>query len=177
MQTNYPDFLFISAKRHKKLVARINYYLKFSYNVVHNTCYNSVYVLKNNALARDCTFSELGAYLEQTKIDRIKYDWHSFDCKDFALLLHNEAEIAGIRAGFVVIEYMGGVMHACNCFNTTDRGLIFIDVCGTSREINQDERFVKISRVKKRKRQNFVDMFGKKQYAITPKVKRFSIVW
>ncbi|MFC2041213.1 hypothetical protein ACFLTY_02690 [Chloroflexota bacterium] len=48
-------------------------------------------------------------------------------CADFADRLHNNAEKAGLRCGFVL-----GTMHAFNVFETTDKGLIYIDDTGTS---------------------------------------------
>lgn len=62
-------------------------------------------------------------------------------CADFAERLHNNAELAGIRCGFVSLDMTGytdpfnlGIAsdsgHACNVFETTDRGLIYIDCTG-----------------------------------------------
>lgn len=48
-------------------------------------------------------------------------------CADFAERLHNNAEKAGIRCGYVL-----GTNHAFNVFETTDKGLIYIDDVGTS---------------------------------------------
>jgi len=48
-------------------------------------------------------------------------------CADFAQMLHNNAEIAGIRAGYVCAED-----HAFNVFETTDKGIIYIDDTGES---------------------------------------------
>lgn len=50
-------------------------------------------------------------------------------CADFAERLHNEAEKSGIRCGYVSLE-LGTDGHACNIFNTTDRGIIYIDDTG-----------------------------------------------
>jgi hypothetical protein len=50
-------------------------------------------------------------------------------CADFAERLHNNAEIAGIRCGYVIVE---GIDHAINVFNTKDKGLVFIDDTGSS---------------------------------------------
>jgi hypothetical protein len=50
-------------------------------------------------------------------------------CSDFAETLHNNAERAGIRCAFISIN-VGGSGHALNAFNTTDRGLVFIDDTG-----------------------------------------------
>lgn len=51
-------------------------------------------------------------------------------CADFAVMLHNNAEKVGIRCGYVSIELSEG-SHALNVFNTTDRGLVYIDDTGT----------------------------------------------
>lgn len=59
-------------------------------------------------------------------------------CSDFAERLHNNAETAGIRAGYISLDLVGytdpsnlGIPsdsgHALNVFETTDRGLVFID--------------------------------------------------
>lgn len=50
-------------------------------------------------------------------------------CADFAEVLHNNAEKAGIRCAYVSIE-LGEDGHALNAFNTTDNGLVYIDVTG-----------------------------------------------
>jgi ribosomal protein L37AE/L43A len=62
-------------------------------------------------------------------------------CADFAERLHNNAEKAGIRCGHVSLDMTGytdpnnlGIKsnagHACNVFETTDRGLVYIDCTG-----------------------------------------------
>ena len=62
-------------------------------------------------------------------------------CSDFAQRLHNAAELAGIHCGYVSIDLSGytdpsnlGISsdtgHALNVFNTTDRGLVYIDCTG-----------------------------------------------
>ena len=54
-------------------------------------------------------------------------------CADFAERLHNDAEIAGIRCAYVSLDLSTGG-HACNAFQTTDRGLIYVDDTGTSQD-------------------------------------------
>jgi len=62
-------------------------------------------------------------------------------CGDFAQRLHNSAELKGVRCGYVSIDLEGytdpynyGISsntgHALNVFNTTDKGLIYIDCTG-----------------------------------------------
>jgi len=53
-------------------------------------------------------------------------------CADFAERLHNNAELAGIRCAYVSVGLAGSEGHACNAFQTTDRGLFYIDCTGVS---------------------------------------------
>jgi len=87
-------------------------------------------VLHNNPYAKDPTWDELMSFLQQDTTDRIPYVDPSFVCADFAENLHNNAENAGIRAAYVVVNFTSGVGHSCNAFRTTDRGLVFIDDTG-----------------------------------------------
>jgi len=59
-------------------------------------------------------------------------------CADFAERLHNDAEIAGIRCAYVSVDLSGysdpyhygipsNTGHALDAFQTTDRGLIYVD--------------------------------------------------
>ncbi len=51
-------------------------------------------------------------------------------CADFAERLHNNAESAGIRCAYVSVGLAGTESHACNAFQTMDKGLIYIDCTG-----------------------------------------------
>jgi hypothetical protein len=53
-------------------------------------------------------------------------------CADFAERLHNNAEKAGIRCGYISLNFDTGEGHALNVFETTDRGLIYVDDTGIS---------------------------------------------
>jgi hypothetical protein len=58
-------------------------------------------------------------------------------CADFAEVLYNNAELNGIRAGYVSITLSSSsIGHAINVFNTTDRGLVFIDDTGEELDIH-----------------------------------------
>lgn len=62
-------------------------------------------------------------FLERTILGRV--------CADFAEDVHNNAEAKGIRAAWVGIEFReGGDGHALNAFETTDRGLVYVDCTG-----------------------------------------------
>jgi hypothetical protein len=50
-------------------------------------------------------------------------------CSDFAERLHNDAEIDGIRCAYVSVDLSTG-LHALDAFQTTDKGLIYVDDTG-----------------------------------------------
>jgi len=92
-------------------------------------------VLRNVETATDPTFDELESFLLDDKTDRNDYITDVYMCGDFANDVHNNAEQAGIRTGWLAIRLEaedGSISyHACNVFKTTDIGLIFIDCTGS----------------------------------------------
>lgn len=57
-------------------------------------------------------------------------------CADFAERLHNNAEMAGIRCGYVTIDFEGrAIGHALAVFNTTDKGMIYVDDTGVEKHV------------------------------------------
>ena len=75
-------------------------------------------------------------------------------CCDFAERLHNNAEMAGIRCAYVYVKLTGytdpynygipySTSHACNAFETTDRGLVYIDDTGLVADEPHPDRAVK----------------------------------
>jgi len=85
----------------------------------------------------------------QTIIDGIAQPGNPHICADFAERLHNNAEMAGIRCAYVSVTLAGytgpynyGISsstgHACNAFQTTDRGLVYIDCTGMSDSYGPD---------------------------------------
>ena len=133
--------------------AKIEYFkeefkLKKEYEdkVVYNS-YKSAYIagakgdikyLDNNEFAKDMTYSEVISFVLEDETDKVEYNYSSFVCADSAEMLHNNAEAAGIKCAYVSVSATGisddGVPfygHALNAFNTTDRGLIYIDSTGS----------------------------------------------
>ena len=74
---------------------------------------------------RDPTFSEVLQFLKDDKTDKNEYS-ESYTCWDFAADVKNNAFKAGYRCGLVYIEFEHSA-HAIVCFNTTDKGLIFVE--------------------------------------------------
>ena len=85
-------------------------------------------LLVNKAMTHNPTWSELMSFLEQDTTDSRLYGL--LLCGGFAELVHNNAEDAGIASAFVAINFEEGIGHAINAFNTTDRGLVYIDCTG-----------------------------------------------
>ena len=90
--------------------------------------------LINNPDATNPTYAELVAFIVTDSTDTkdyLKLGLTGYVCADFAEDVHNNAEAAGIRAAWVSIDFGGNDEgHACNAFETTDRGLVYIDCTG-----------------------------------------------
>ena len=81
----------------------------------------------NHIKATDPTWSELISFLRRDTTDQIPYQDYEFVCSDYAEMLHNNAEAAGIKAAWVGVDFYGEeVGHAVNAFNVTDKGLVYI---------------------------------------------------
>jgi hypothetical protein len=83
--------------------------------------------LVNYKNATDPTWAELIAFLQRDDTDEYSYVEGSFVCADFAEMLHDNAEVFGIRAAWVGVDFVEGEDHALNAFNTTDKGLVYVD--------------------------------------------------
>jgi DNA-directed RNA polymerase subunit RPC12/RpoP len=101
--------------------------------------------LKNNPDASDPSWEQLKSFLLKDDTDQIPYDFDKFVCADFAERLHNNAELAGIRAAYVCVDlgpssyYSLSGGHALNAFQTTDRGIVYIDCTGFQFGISADK--------------------------------------
>ena len=92
------------------------------------TQYGGQIHLINNKMATDPIWPELAEFLFADKTDEKTYDEHSFTCGAFAEEVHNNAEAAGIKAGWVAVDFEdGGIGHALNVFDVEPWGLIYID--------------------------------------------------
>jgi len=86
--------------------------------------------LSEDAQASDVSWEQVKEFLVQDDTNAHLYILDSFVCADFAALLHNRAEAAGIKTAYVSVDFAEGPAHALNAFNTTDRGLVYIDCTG-----------------------------------------------
>lgn len=67
-------------------------------------------------------------FLIHDKTHLRKYNENHFNCNHFATLMHNKAEKLKIKCAYVGIDFIGDPdSHAIVAFNTTDKGLIYIE--------------------------------------------------
>ena len=73
------------------------------------------------------TYLEMKAFLAQDTTNNNEYVEGQYVCVDFAAKVNNDAEAENMRCGVVDIFYPDGYGHTIVAFDTTDRGLIFIE--------------------------------------------------
>jgi len=96
--------------------------------------------LINNPKSINPTYAELIDFIKEDGSDRTIYEEGiefagriaaGYVCADYAEDVHNNAEVEGIKAAWVSIDLYGEeIGHACNAFQTIDRGLVYIDCTG-----------------------------------------------
>jgi len=75
---------------------------------------------------RDPTYQEALQFINDDRTDANQYDEETYTCANFAADFKNNAFDEGYRCGYVEIEFPV-YAHAAVCFNTIDKGLIFIE--------------------------------------------------
>jgi cell division protein FtsL len=79
---------------------------------------------------KNVTWAEVTDILKRDNTDKLEYKEGVFDCEGFALTLRDRLARYGIRCAFVALEFPEEAGHALNAFETTDKGIIFIDEVG-----------------------------------------------
>lgn len=91
---------------------------------------------------RNPSWEELKSFLWEDKTDQLEYIYPTFVCADFARTLQANAKKAGWRCAMVSVSLEGypdwydygipsNTGHCLNAFETTDRGLVYIDCTNT----------------------------------------------
>lgn len=75
----------------------------------------------------DPSYQEMKEFLAQDVTDSKTYVEGKYVCSDFAAEVNNNAEAQGIRCALVEIKYPGNWGHVIVAFETTDKGLVFIE--------------------------------------------------
>jgi hypothetical protein len=81
---------------------------------------DQIIILKNP------TFEEVREFILKDTTDRNKFVSGKYECRHFAADVVNNAEAAGLRAGFALLGYEDS-QHAVVAFETIDRGPVFVE--------------------------------------------------
>jgi hypothetical protein len=73
------------------------------------------------------TYQEMKTFLAQDSTNTNTYNEDKYVCVDFAAAVNNNAEAKDIRCAVVDIFYPDGYGHTIVAFDTTDRGLIYVE--------------------------------------------------
>jgi chaperonin cofactor prefoldin len=107
------------------------------------------YGLNSNPNASDPTWDQLRNFIISDQTDMKPYIPGVYVCTDYARDVYNNSEKAGIKAGWVGIDFKNQTVgHACNVFKTTDRGLVYIDCSGLPANLSGPSNRDKIVTVK-----------------------------
>ena len=102
----------------------------YSEKIPYSKASGSSICLINYKNATDPTWEGLIAFLQKDDTDERLYMDGLFVCADFAEMLHDNAEASGVKAAWVSVDFTIGEGHALNAFNTTDKGLVYVDCTG-----------------------------------------------
>jgi len=72
------------------------------------------------------TFEETRDFILKDATSRNKFILNQYECRHFATDVNNNAEAEGLRCAFVLLCFDRG-QHSVVAFDTTDRGLVFIE--------------------------------------------------
>jgi len=95
-------------------------YNEGDYHLSENNSTSQEVVLKNP------TFKELRDFILRDPTNRNEFVLNQYECRHFATEVNNNAEANGLRSAFVLLGYDRG-QHAVVAFDTTDRGLVYIE--------------------------------------------------
>jgi hypothetical protein len=77
---------------------------------------------------RNPTYDEVQAFIEEDETDEMEYIEGEFECLDFCMMFRNNAFKKGYISYTVWIDFVGQTFgHSIIGFNTTDRGMIYLD--------------------------------------------------
>jgi hypothetical protein len=82
--------------------------------------------LASGYVVKDPTYEEMKDFIAKDKTDRKEYIEGRYTCVNFAADVKKNAMEENTRCAFVIIEFPKG-SHAIVAFDTTDKGLIYIE--------------------------------------------------
>jgi hypothetical protein len=81
----------------------------------------------SSATFRNPTYFEAQQFVASDKTASHPYVIGSYTCANFAADFRSNALRAGYECGIVFLYFPDNACHALNCFNTTDKGLVFVE--------------------------------------------------
>ncbi len=91
-----------------------------------------IYAIENRN-ATDPVYGRLISFLEDDATEKGVYR-SGHECSSFAVELHDHAERVSIKAHLVMVVLSNASLHMIVGFNTTDRGMVYVDDTGLTQE-------------------------------------------
>jgi hypothetical protein len=115
-----------------------------------NNCHvgsdGSVVKITNYDNAINPSYGQLLTFLEADKTEEHPYIDGQYICVDFAKTLHDNAERSGIKAAFIGCDFSDkSIGHAFNMFNTTDKGIVYIDDTGVPGSSTYEDKILNVA--------------------------------
>ncbi|MFB3888678.1 MAG: hypothetical protein ACE14S_04240 [Candidatus Bathyarchaeia archaeon] len=79
------------------------------------------------ASLRNPTYEEALQFVKSDGTNQHTYVEGVYTCVNFAYSFRENAAKAGLNCGYVFIYFQDGNSHELNCFNCTDRGVVFVE--------------------------------------------------
>ncbi|MGA9140682.1 MAG: hypothetical protein WBZ29_10685 [Methanocella sp.] len=92
----------------------------------------SIYVTENRN-ATDPVYGRLISFLGDDATEKGVYE-PGHECSSFAVELHDHAERVNIKAHLVLVALSNAPLHMVVGFNTTDRGMVYVDDTGLTED-------------------------------------------
>lgn len=86
--------------------------------------------LRNHPRAINVPLQKVVDFIRTNQANTLPYRADRFKCTEYALRVHDDAEATGIRCALVALRFYKGEGHALNAFQTTDKGLVYVDCTG-----------------------------------------------
>lgn len=117
----------VGVRKRKFDVARVfRKYWNFGLVFVLSLALLSTLVVSPPVVLHNPRYQEVLGFVASDLTNERPYD-RSFACVEFAKEFKSNANKAGLRCAYVVVYFPEGSSHALNAFNTTDRGLLFLE--------------------------------------------------
>jgi len=95
-------------------------------------------ISQSNPSLRNPTWAELVYFLEQDDTNTKVYKADVFDCSGFAITLRDRALRYGFRSAYIEIAFVDDTAHAVTAFQTSDKGLVYVDDTGNESGTGKD---------------------------------------